>query len=121
MEILKEEDLDPNQVILDHNTHDTIDVSVEYGGWSGMTIYPGKISIEGVIEILDRYGTERMMINTAADWGPADPLSVPKAANEMLKQGYAEENIQRLVWDNPIQYYKQSGKLKLKEGKGVTS
>lgn len=121
VEILKEEGLDPNQVILDHNTHDTIDVSVEYGGWSGMTIYPGKISIEGVIEILERYGTERMMINTAADWGPADPLSVPKAAHEMLKQGYAEENIQRLVWDNPIQYYKQSGKLKLKEGKGVTS
>lgn len=111
IEILKEMDLDPQQVLLDHNNDDTIDVAVEYGGWIGMTLYPGKISVGGALEILERYGTDRMLINTAADWGPADPLSVAKACRDMRIRGYSDEEIQKLVWDNPIQFYKQSGKL----------
>ncbi|WNC12963.1 TatD family hydrolase [Brevibacillus brevis] len=111
IKLLKEVGLDPDQVVIDHNNLDTIDLSVEYGGWSAMTIYPTKVSPEQAIEIFDRYGTERMMINTAADWGPSNPLSVVKTALEMRKKAFADEIIERLVWDNPIRFYSQSGKL----------
>lgn len=111
IELLNEVGLDPNQVILDHNNSDTIDLAVEYGGFRGMTIYPGKVSIKEALDIMDQYGTEKMMINTAADWGPADPLNVAKTAMGMRKHGYSDEQIEELVWHNPIQFYRQSGKL----------
>ncbi|WCK56299.1 TatD family hydrolase [Aneurinibacillus sp. Ricciae_BoGa-3] len=113
--LLKEVGLDPDQVIIDHNNLDTIDLSVAYGGWSAMTIYPTKVSPAQAIEIFARYGTDRMMVNTAADWGPSNPLNVVKTALEMRIKEYAEDVIEKLVWDNPIQFYRQSGKLKLAE------
>ncbi|MFB0840580.1 TatD family hydrolase [Paenibacillus oleatilyticus] len=115
IQVLKEVNLDPDQVLIDHNNLETIDLSIAYGGWSGMTIYPTKVSPEIAIEIFDRYGTERMMINSAADWGPANPLSIVKTALEMRKKEYGEDVIQQLVWDNPIRFYSQSGKLRLGE------
>ncbi|PZE20016.1 TatD family hydrolase [Paenibacillus xerothermodurans] len=113
IQVLHEVGIDPAQVILDHNNHDTIDLAVEYGGWSGMTIYPTKVSVEGALDIFSKYGIERMLINTAADWGPSDPLNVSKTAREMRRVGYSDEQVERLVWDNPVQFYSQSGKLKL--------
>ena len=41
-------------------------------------------------------GTERMLVNSSADWGPSDPLSVPKLAVMMLQAGYDEETVQRI-------------------------
>ncbi|WP_249730752.1 hypothetical protein [Paenibacillus sp. J2TS4] len=54
-------------------------------------------------------------INSAADWGPSNPLSIVKTALEMRKKEYGEDVIQQLVWDNPIRFYSQSGKLRLGE------
>jgi uncharacterized protein len=113
IEILKEEGLEPDRVLIDHNNSDTMDLSVAYGGWSGMTIYPTKVSTSEAIEIMEHYSTHKIMINTAADWGPSDPLNVVKTALEMRKKGYAENIIQELVWHNPVRFYGQSGKLKL--------
>jgi predicted metal-dependent TIM-barrel fold hydrolase len=76
--ILKEEQMNPEHILIDHNTEETIDITLEYGAWGGMTIYPGKVSPERAIAILQKYGTNKMMINSAADWGPSDPLSIPR-------------------------------------------
>ena len=37
--------------------------------------------------VLKQYGTERMLVNSSADWGPSDPLSVPKLTVMMLQAG----------------------------------
>ncbi|ERM18270.1 hypothetical protein [Brevibacillus laterosporus] len=78
-----------------------------------MTIYPTKVSTGEAIEIIEHYSTNKVMINTAADWGPSNPLNVVKTALEIRKKGYAENIIQELVWNNPVRFYEQSGKLKL--------
>ncbi|QKH04655.1 TatD family hydrolase (plasmid) [Bacillus cereus] len=113
IEILREEGLEPDRLLIDHNNSDTIDLSVEYGGWSGMTIYPTKVSTDEAIEIIEHYSINKIMVNTAADWGPSNPLNVVKTALKMRKKGHAENIIQELVWNNPVRFYEQSGKLKL--------
>jgi predicted metal-dependent TIM-barrel fold hydrolase len=109
--ILKEEQMNPEHILIDHNTEETIDITLEYGAWGGMTIYPGKVSPERAIAILQKYGTNKMMINSAADWGASDPLSIPRTCRMMKEQGYSIEEIQKVVWNNPYEYYSLSGKL----------
>ncbi|WP_163580778.1 TatD family hydrolase [Gracilibacillus saliphilus] len=120
-EILEQVGINKDKVILDHNNQDTMDIAVDYGAWSAMTIYPTKVLVDGALELLGKYGTDRMMINTAADWGPADPLNIANTALAMRKAGYSDEEIEKLVWDNPFNYYKQSGKLNLEKQQEVHS
>ncbi|HEX2882463.1 MAG TPA: hypothetical protein VHO25_23240, partial [Polyangiaceae bacterium] len=79
---------------------------------AGHTVYPvTKLSPERATNILKRFGTEKMMLNSSADWGPSDCLNVPKTCGELRRAGFKEEDIQRVVWDNPFTFYAQSGKL----------
>jgi predicted metal-dependent TIM-barrel fold hydrolase len=52
-----------------------------------------------------------MMINSAADWGPSDSLSIPRTCRKMKEEGFSNEEIQKVVWENPYQFYSLSGKL----------
>ena len=104
--------MDPDMIEIDHSTEETVGLVVEAGYWVGYTIYPvTKLSPERAVQIFKQYGTERMLVNSSADWGPSDPLSVPKLAVIMEQSGFDYETVQRLVWDNPVRFFGQSGKL----------
>ena len=110
--IVEDLDFPRERVIIDHNTEETIEISRDSGCWCGHTIYPvTKLSPERAINIIEKYGMDRMLINSSCDWGPADPLMVPKAVLEMRRRGFSDEEIERLVWHNPIAFFNQSGKL----------
>jgi hypothetical protein len=68
-----------------------------------------------MVAILREYGPERVLVNSAADWGKSDPLKVPKTVAAMLEAGFAEAEVQRVVWDNPVEFFGQSGRLELAE------
>jgi hypothetical protein len=51
------------------------------------------------------------MINSSADWGPSDPLMVPRTILELRRRGWADAAIEELVWNNPRDFYAQSGRL----------
>jgi len=61
--------------------------------------------------LVKKYGTSRIIINSAADWGISDPLKVPKTIEVMRQQGIDEASIQTIVWDNPVAFFAQSGRL----------
>lgn len=104
--------IDPDLVEIDHCTEEQVRMVVEAGFWCGFTIYPvTKLSPERAVTIFKQFGTERMLVNSSADWGPSDPLSVPKLAVLMQQSGFDEETVQRLVWDNPVRFFGQSGRL----------
>ena len=112
IDICKEVGNSPEHVLIDHNNEETIPVTKEAGFWAGHTVYPvTKLSPERATNILKRFGTEKMMLNSSADWGPSDVLNVPKTCGELRRAGFKEEDIQRVVWDNPFNIYAQSGKL----------
>ena len=110
IDICKEAGCDPDLVLIDHNTEETVKQCLDYGAWSGHTVYPVKLTPDRAANIVMQYGVERLMMNSSADWGESDPLSVPQTVVELRRRGYAENGIQQLVWDNPIQFYAQSGR-----------
>ncbi len=112
LDILRDMKVDPDQVLYDHNTEETMDLVRDYGCWAGMTVYPyTKLSPERASNLLDEYGHERCMINSSADWGVSDPLMVPRTIVELRRRGWDDAPIQELVWDNPRDFYAQSGRL----------
>jgi predicted metal-dependent TIM-barrel fold hydrolase len=79
MDVCLEHQIDPIKVIVDHNNEETVEEVLNRGFWAAFTIYPRtKMGNERMAEIVKKYGPERIMINSAADWGISDPLAVPK-------------------------------------------
>jgi hypothetical protein len=110
--ILREMKIDPALVLYDHNTEETMDLVREHGCWAGLTVYPlTKLSPERAANILETWGAERVMVNSSADWGVSDPLSVPRVVLELRRRGWSDERIQSVVWDTPRDFYAQSGRL----------
>lgn len=107
--IVRDERMDPGRIVIDHNTEETIELSLETGCFCGMTVYPiSKLDPERVSSIIRRYGTERMIVNGSADWGVSDPLSLVKVVDRLRTDGVSGDDIQRLVHDNAMALYGHS-------------
>lgn len=112
MDIAEEHGLPPNMVIIDHNNEETVKEVLDRGYWAAFTIYPfSKMGNERMVEIVKQYGSERIMVNSSADWGISDPLSVPKTAALMRERGIAEADIIKSVYQNALDAFSQSGKI----------
>jgi predicted metal-dependent TIM-barrel fold hydrolase len=73
-----------------------------------MTLYPTtKCTPQRAVDILEMVGTERIMANSAGDWGKSDPLAVPELILEMRRRGHSEETIRKVVHDNPLAFFRQ--------------
>lgn len=104
------------RVLIDHNNEETLPLVLETGCWAGHTIYPNtKMDELRMATLVKKYGSDRIIVNSAADWGISDPLKVPKTIAVMREQGIAEDTIQQIVWNNPVTFFAQSGKLDLAE------
>jgi predicted metal-dependent TIM-barrel fold hydrolase len=64
--------------------------------------------------MIERYGPERICVAGACDWGPSDPIAVPRFVYEMRRRRHAETLIQRVVFDNPVEFLSQSPKFKVR-------
>ncbi len=115
IDILEEERVAQERIVIDHNTEETIELSLETRCWVGMTVYyVTKLSAERAVSMITRYGTDRMIVNGSADWGYSDPLAVPKVAMLMRKSGrFSEEEVQKVVFKNPFDFLKHSSRFDL--------
>ena len=106
--------LDRNRILIDHVEEHTARLVLDGGFWAGMTLYPEtKCTPQRAADIVETYGTERLWINSAGDWGPSDPLAVPKARLEMRRRGHRPETITRITFDNPRSFLGQCPKFVL--------
>ena len=102
------------RVLIDHNNEETLPIVLESRCWAGHTIYPNtKMDEERMAALVKKYGSDRIIVNSAADWGISDPLKVPKTIAVMRAQGISDETIQQIVWSNPVAFFAQSGRLDL--------
>jgi len=112
MDIALEHGLSPDRVIVDHNNEETVKEVLDRGFWTAFTIYPfTKMGNERMVEIVKQYGAERIMVNSAADWGISDPLAVPKTAALMLARGISKANIELVTYRNAITAFGKSGQI----------
>ena len=104
----------PGRVIIDHVEEHTVKLVLDQGHWAGMTLYPEtKCTPARAVDILENYGSERLWLNSACDWGVSDPLAVPTTALEMKRRGHRAAAVERVVYQNPRKFLGQCAKFKL--------
>lgn len=112
--VVRESGLDPAMVLVDHLNEVTVKEVADSGCWLGFSIYPEtKMDPERMVAILRTFGTERMLVNSAADWGKSDPLLTYRTGQAMLAAGFTAADVDRVLWQNPVGFYAQSGRLDL--------
>jgi predicted metal-dependent TIM-barrel fold hydrolase len=90
---------------------------LDSGCWAGHSIYPAtKMDEPRMVSLVQQFGAEKILINSAADWGVSDPLKVPKTANAMRAAGISDAAIEAICWKNPVRFFAQSGRLDLADG-----
>ncbi|MBI82971.1 MAG: metal-dependent hydrolase [Planctomycetaceae bacterium] len=101
--------IDTDRVLVDHVEEHTVGDVLKDGFWAGMTLYPvTKCTPQRAADIIEVYGPERLLVNSAGDWGPSKPTAVPDFIFEMRQRGHAESVIRRVVYENPIEFFSQS-------------
>tara|TARA_S200000501_G_C20770462_1_gene720316 strand:- start:412 stop:1317 length:906 start_codon:yes stop_codon:yes gene_type:complete len=113
MDVLEEHGIDPSTVVIDHNNEETVESVLDRGFWTAFTIYPNtKMGSERMVAVVKKYGSNKIFIDSSADWGVSDPLSVPKTAKLMLDKGISNEIVQAVCYQNALEAYAQNGNMK---------
>jgi uncharacterized protein len=112
LDVVAASGLPAGRVLVDHLNELTVGMVADSGCWMGFSIYPDtKMDPDRMVAILQEYGTARMLVNSAADWGRSDPLKTRQVADAMLAAGFTADDVTRVLWHNPVAFYGQSGKL----------
>lgn len=114
LDLVRESALPAEWVLIDHLNENTIDAATDSGCWRGFSIYPDtKMDPARMVALLRSHGTEKVLVNSAADWGRSDPLSPRLVGEAMLAAGFTEDEVDLVLWRNPVEFYGLSGRLDL--------
>ncbi|MET9931013.1 MULTISPECIES: TatD family hydrolase [unclassified Streptomyces] len=114
IDVVRESALPPERVLLDHLNETTVREARESGCWLGFSVYPDtKMDEDRTVAVLKAHGTEKVLVNSAADWGKSDPLKTRRVGEEMLAAGFDEDDVDRVLWRNPVAFYGLGGRLRL--------
>jgi predicted metal-dependent TIM-barrel fold hydrolase len=112
LQLVEETGVAPETILIDHNNELTVKEVHASGCWAGFSIYPNtKMDEYRMVRILEDVGTDRILINSACDWGVSDPLKVAKTVAAMQEAGFDDDDIDKVVWRNPLEFFAQSGRL----------
>jgi predicted metal-dependent TIM-barrel fold hydrolase len=112
MDVCMEHGIPPSRVVIDHNNEETCKEVLDRGFWCAFTIYPKtKMGNKRMVALAQKYGSERVIVDSSADWGMSDPLAVPKTANLMLESGIPADAVEAICYRNALLVYGQSGQM----------
>lgn len=113
MEVCLEHGIEPGKVVIDHNNEETVQDVLDRGFIAAFTIYPKtKMGNERMVEVVRKFGSTNIIVDSSADWGVSDPLAVPKTAGLMLRSGIAKEDVVKTCYQNAYDFFSRSGKMK---------
>ncbi len=105
--------VNPERVALDHCEEHTLKMIRDAGFWAAMTIYPVTKNSPGrVVDALEIFGIDHMLVDASGDWGPSDPGTLHDAIFEMRRRGHKEEHIETVFYNNPCYLLGQCEKFK---------
>lgn len=114
LELVEASGIGAHRVVVDHLNEMTVGAVADSGCWMGFSIYPDtKMDEHRMVRILQERGLERVLVNSAADWGRSDPLKTVKTGRAMLEAGFSEDDVDKVLWRNPVEFFGQSGRLLL--------
>ncbi len=103
--VLERSAIDPATVVVDHLSVELVARVRERGYLAGLTVQPGKLSVDDVAGIVREHGADGLLVNSDAALDPADPLAVPKVARRLQEAGLPAEAIERVTGTNAARFF----------------
>ncbi len=99
----------PDRVLIDHVEEHTAKIALDAGFGVGMTLYPTtKCTTDRAVDIIERFGTDRIMANSAGDWGVSNPMALPDLLRTLRTRGHDAMAIHKIVYENPLRFFMKS-------------
>jgi len=112
LDVLKNMNVEPGRVWIDHVEEHTIREPLDQGYWVGFTLYPiTKCSPRRAVDMLERYGNERILVNSSADWGPSDPFTLQEAILDFRRRGHSLQEAIEIFHNSPCRFLGQTPKF----------
>jgi predicted metal-dependent TIM-barrel fold hydrolase len=87
---------------------------LDSGSWAGLSLHPRDgLDARTAAALARRFGPERILVGSGADWDESDALAVPAVAQALADGGLPLSAAKRLLWDNPVEFFGRSGRLEL--------
>lgn len=115
--------IDRNLLLLDDLTADTIDGAYDLGlGGYGIAVSPRlngvyvahrKATPTEAKELIEKFGTDKLIFNSALGWGYGDPMSISRVLLNLKLMGVPEATLKKLVYENPKRFLLQNSNISL--------
>lgn len=102
---LLDEHINPKLVQLDHVDFSIVDSIIDKEYSLGITIQPLKMSTEETIQMLEKYGYDKFVLDSDISYAPSNPLSLPETKHELEKMGVNKNSINKVMFENVLKFY----------------
>ncbi|HEX8325008.1 MAG TPA: TatD family hydrolase [Tepidisphaeraceae bacterium] len=101
----------PERVLIDHCEEHTLRMARDAGFWAGLTVYPvTKVTPERAVDMLEVYGSEKIYVNSASDWGESSPSMLTDTLLAFRRRGHSEAEALDVFYNNPCRFFGQCPK-----------
>jgi uncharacterized protein len=108
--LLKEAEIDPKLVLVDHLDERTIKMVSACGYWMGVSLSSNaaprlrRDPVADAVRLVTSMGADRLVCNSDAGDGAGDLLGLPRAADRMRKMGLSEAVVSRVCGSNAMKF-----------------
>lgn len=107
LELIFEAKVEPSKVVIDHADGTVVRKITEAGCNAGITVQPWRgLTPQEAAKIQKDANPGKVLVDSDCNITMAsDALSVPKTALEMRRAGFSEDNVRKVVFENPARLF----------------
>jgi predicted metal-dependent TIM-barrel fold hydrolase len=107
LELMDDAKFNPGHLVIEHANAPVVKMITDSGCNACISVQPWRnITPKDAARMLQTADLNRTLINSDCGiWLPSDPLSIPKTVLEMRLLNFSDDDIERLVYKNPIRLF----------------
>ncbi|WP_048090583.1 TatD family hydrolase [Geoglobus acetivorans] len=95
LQILEDVSFPEELALIDHNSVGTVKAVLEKGYWAGITVQPGKLTVDEAVRIIEEFGDERLIANSDTGFSESDMLAVKRLYDACENERVVRKNAER--------------------------
>ena len=84
------EDVGAKDVVIDHLDAATVEAALEAGAYMGLTVQPGKLSVQEAVSLIKEYPEAQFLVNSDMSSQRSDCLAVARVMHALSTEGYSD-------------------------------
>ncbi len=105
LDTLKKSGIDSELVVVDHVNLEIVEKVLNEGYWAGLTVQPGKLNVEDVLLIVEKFGFDRFVLNSDTGFNDLDCLTVAKSV-KALEEKFSKFDVKKVAIENGKKIFK---------------